>query len=296
MGNGVQVGRVGRPELESRHLHRGAAVRESGLHLARAVKDERRVKVARVEVNRLDLHRARLVVARAHEELAVVEDEGHAVVEAAPEVKVVERLRELLVAPVEAVVHGGDKRVRARRERPRRELHAAVREVVDADLASVHPELPVEPHAVDDEPGIAHALLKRERAPIHRGAAFHERIRHRVEAPRHDHPSGRLECRPGDRRDGAPFVEAELPRSVEIQRRSAQCARKGERSNQCLFHFVNLIVCTERAGTRETVNVSPRPSGRHVIGPLSPLPLTGHTISSAANGLSSTSRTSSASS
>ena len=89
-GDCVQVRRVRRPELEVWHLHRGAAVRESGLHLARAVKDERRVKVAVLEVDRLDLHRARTVVARAHKQLAVVESKRHAVVEPAPEVEVVE--------------------------------------------------------------------------------------------------------------------------------------------------------------------------------------------------------------
>ena len=139
-------------------------------------------------------------------------------VEPAPEVEVVERLRKLLVTPVEAVVDGGDERVRARRERTRRELHTAVREVVDADCASVHPELPIKAHAVDDEPRVVHALLECERAPIHRGAALHERFGHRVEASRHDHSSGRLERRPGGRRDGAPLVEAELPRPVEIKR------------------------------------------------------------------------------
>ena len=232
--DGVQVGRVRRPELEVWHLHRGAAVLEGRLHLALTVKNERRVKVAILEVDRLDLHRARLVVARAHEQLTVVEDERHAVVEPAPEVEVVERLRKLLVTPVEAVVDGGDERVRARRERTRRELHTAVREVVDADCASVHPELPIKAHAVDDEPRVVHALLECERAPIHRGAALHERFGHRVEASRHDHSSGRLERRPGGRRDGAPLVEAELPRPVEIKRHGATYDTCSGRNNHLL--------------------------------------------------------------
>ena len=69
----MEVGGVGRPELEAGHAHRRAEVAERRLDLVLAVEDERRLEIAVLEVHGLDLDRAVPVVARAHEELAVVE-------------------------------------------------------------------------------------------------------------------------------------------------------------------------------------------------------------------------------
>ena len=242
-GDGVEAGGIRRPEAEARHRDGRAAAPEGGGERVRAVEDERRVEVRRLEVDGLDLDRPRPVVARPHEELPVVERERDAVEEATPAVEVVVRAHELLVAPVEAVVHGGEERVFAGGERTRRDLDAAPGQRVRPDVAPVDPERAVEPQPVHDEPGVLHRRVERERAAVVARPPLHEPLRQRVEAARH-HDA----VRRGERRvrllPALPLLEAELPGPVEVQR-----LRRGHHSNgrhqhnsqDCRLHHAVLL-------------------------------------------------------
>ena len=72
-GERMKIGRLGRPELEVRHLEGRPAAFELRLHRILSVEDKRRVEIALLEVHGLDLDGAGRVVARPHEQLAVVE-------------------------------------------------------------------------------------------------------------------------------------------------------------------------------------------------------------------------------
>ena len=230
----VQIRRRRRPKLEVRHAHGRAEVAERGLDLLRAVKDERRGEVSLREVDGLDLHRARLVVARAHEELAVVEDHLHAVVEAAVEVEVVVRQGELLRGPLEHVVERGEERVGTGGEgaggdfqlRPREGLHAANRLAVDGELRA-------QAHAVHDDPGILDRLGERERAPVESGAALAEPFGLHVPAAGHGHPVRRGEVGAACCLKGLSFRQGELPAAVQVQRFLPRACAERRHERKC---------------------------------------------------------------
>ena len=204
----MEVGGGGTPEPEVRHLHGRAEVAERGLDFVPSVEDERRVEVARREVHGLDLHRARLVVSRAHEEPAVVERKAHAMVEAAVEVEVVVRKRELLRGPFEHVVECGEKSMRAGGERTGRNLQTSPRERLDAARRP----------AVHDDPRVLHRLGERERAAVETRPALAEPFRLHVPAAWHGHPVCRREIGSASLLQRLPLREGELPATVQVKR------------------------------------------------------------------------------
>ena len=233
----VEVGGGGAPEFEVRHAHGRAEVAERGLDLLRAVEDERRVEVSLREVDGLDLHRARLVVARAHEELPVVEDHLHAVVETAVEVEVVVRQGELLRGPPEHVVKCGEDRVGAGGERTGGDFQLRPREGLDAANGfAVDGELRAQAHAVHDDPGVLDRLGERERAPVEAGAALAQPFGQHVPASGNGHPVRRGEVGAACGLKGLPLRQGELPAAVQVQRLLPRAGAKRCHERKCAYH------------------------------------------------------------
>ena len=217
---------LGAPELEVRNPDCRAVVLEDRIDVVRSIKNERPLATCflhlRIITDNLDLDLALRVVARADEKPAVVEDELHAVVQAAVEVEVVERTRQLGGRPVEAIVERGKERMLARGKRTGRDLELRIRERLDAERLTVDAEVAAEPHAVDDEPGVVDGPLKRKRPAVKPRAALQEPLRHRVKAPGDAHRVRRLKRRIRHQLDGLALLETKVPRSVQVDRNSRQ--------------------------------------------------------------------------
>ena len=189
--------------VEVRHVQRRAPVRER--HVARRAaveRDGRREVPWRIlsDELRLQLHAARLVVARAHHHAAQLHGlhlhvELHAVVEAAVGVEVVEVPEELHLLVVHHGVDGGHEFVASGRKRAGAELELAPRQLAEADLASVHPEARAEAHAVHHEERVGRRLGELERAPVAARAVLVEVVRVGIPAAGHGHLVVRLERR-----------------------------------------------------------------------------------------------------
>ena len=107
----MQIRRLRRPQPAIGDLHRDAGVPELRRDLVLSVEEERRVEILFRKVHGLNLHRSALVVACAHEQLAVVERQFHAVVESAGGEEIVVWTEQFLIARKGCIVDGDGKNV-----------------------------------------------------------------------------------------------------------------------------------------------------------------------------------------
>ena len=222
-GNRVEVRRLRRPGPALRHEYGGTSSHERRGDFARAVEDKRGVEVSLREVYRFDFDEPLLEIPRSHAKPAVVERKRQPVEESAEGVEVVAREEKPVRADVDAVVHCGLDDVPPWLERTRRELDAAPRQLVDADVASIKPELRPQARTVDNQPRGGDVPIKLECAAVEAGPLFHEPLRHHVKATGHGHRVRRDKVRDKRRFGGLPFLKSKLPRPVQVDAAKASC-------------------------------------------------------------------------
>ena len=164
----------------------------------------------------LNLDRAGLVVERAHEDLRLLFDKLHPVIEPAVEIEVVVGTRQFHARPLHDIVNGREKLVLARRKRSDRNLQPRIWIRMQSEIPAVERELRPNAHAVHDQHRVLHRRLNRERAPIAARAALQVPLRLDVPATRHRHDVRRREIGP-DLFENLPFLKAERPGPVEVE-------------------------------------------------------------------------------
>ena len=169
--------------------------------------------------------------------------------ESAEGVEVVAREEKPVRPDVDAVVHRGLDDVPSGLERGDRKLgvvsrrHADVdhvdvslldelhRIVVDRNALHIKPELRPQPRAVDNQPRGGDVPVQLERAAVEAGPLFHEPLRHHVKAAGHSHRVRRGKVRGKRLFSGLPFLEAELPASVQRNVREKSYRRTRDEPN-----------------------------------------------------------------